>query len=116
MVQILIVIGIVALLAFITTRQHFRSDWTENKLYSLADQTEKVISGLDKDVKIVAFFRESEQKGAQDLLDEYSFDSDYIEVEFVDPDQKPQIARQYQVKQYIESQNEYRKVIPKLQI
>lgn len=100
MVQILIVIGIVALLAFITTRQHLRSDWTENKLYSLADQSEKIISGLDKDVKIIAFFRESEQKGAQDLLDEYSFGSDNITVEFVDPDEKPQIARQYQVTQY----------------
>ncbi len=99
-VQVVIVIGIVALLAFITTRQHLRSDWTENQLYSLADQSEKVISGLDKDVGIIAFFRESEQKGAQDLLDEYSFDSDYITVEFVDPDEKPQIAKQYQVNQY----------------
>jgi ABC-type uncharacterized transport system involved in gliding motility auxiliary subunit len=99
-IQVIIVIAIIALVAFITTRQHLRSDWTENKLYSLADQSEKVISGLDKEVKVIAFFRESEQKGAQDLLDEYVFDSDYITVEFVDPDEKPQITRQYQVKQY----------------
>ena len=99
-VQIVIVIGFVALLAFITTRQHLRSDWTENKLYSLADQTEKVISGLDKDVKIIAFFKENDQKGAQDLLDEYSFDSDNITIEFVDPDAKPQVAKQYQVNKY----------------
>jgi ABC-type uncharacterized transport system involved in gliding motility auxiliary subunit len=99
-IQIIIVIGIVSLLAFLTTRQHLRSDWTENKLYSLADQSEKLISGLDKEVKLIAFFKESEQKGAQDLLDEYAFNSDYISVEFVDPDEKPQIARQYQVKQY----------------
>ena len=51
MIQIVIVLGITALVAFITTRQHLRSDWTENKLYSLADQTEKVISGLDKEVR-----------------------------------------------------------------
>ncbi len=100
MLQIVIVIGITALIAFITTRQHLRSDWTENKLYSLADQTEKIIDGLDKDVKITAFFRASEQKGAQDLLDEYAFDSGHITYELVDPDEKPQIARQYQVKQY----------------
>ena len=98
--QIIIVIGIVALLAFLTTRQHLRTDWTENKLYSLADQSEKIISGLNKDVKVIAFFKESEQKGAQDLLDEYAFDSDHITIEFVDPDEQPQIARQYQVKQY----------------
>lgn len=99
-IQIVIVIGITALIAFITTRQHLRSDWTENKLYSLADQTEKIVDGLDKDVNILAFFRASDQKSAQDLLDEYSFGSDYITYEFVDPDEQPQIARQYQVKQY----------------
>lgn len=99
-VQILIVFGIVALLAFITTRQHLRSDWTENKLYSLADQSEKIISGLDKNVKVIGFFKGSEQKGAQDLLDEYAFGSDYITVEFVDPDEKPQVAKQYKVKKY----------------
>ncbi len=100
MIQIVIVIGITALLAFVTTRQHLRSDWTENKLYSLADQTEKVVSGLDKEVKVIAFYRASEQKGAQDLLDEYAFDSGNISYEFVDPDEKPQIARQYQVSKY----------------
>ena len=53
LIQILIVIAIVALLAYVTTRQHLRSDWTANKLYSLADQTEKIITGLDKEVKII---------------------------------------------------------------
>jgi len=99
-VQIVIVLGITALIAFITTRQHLRSDWTENKLYSLADQTDKVVNGLDKDVKILAFFRASEQKGAEDILDEYAFRSGKLSYEFVDPDEKPQIARQYQVEQY----------------
>ena len=32
LVQILIVIGITGFLAFISTRQHLRSDWTANKL------------------------------------------------------------------------------------
>jgi len=98
--QIVIVIGIVALLAFISTRQHLRSDWTENKLYSLADQTEKVISGLDKDVKIIAFFKESDQIRVKDELDKYIYESDFVEVEYVDPDEIPQIAIQYQVKEY----------------
>ena len=71
LVQILIVIGIVGFLAFISTRQHLRSDWTVNKLYSMADQTEKIATGLDKEVRIIAFYKTSEQRGAQDLLDEY---------------------------------------------
>jgi len=99
-VQIVIVIGIVALLAFVTTRQHFRSDWTENQNYTLADQSEKILSNLDKEVKIIAFFKESDQVRAKDELDKYIYESDFVEVEYVDPDEIPQIAKQYQVKEY----------------
>ncbi len=100
MIQILIVIAIVALLAFVTTRQHLRSDWTENKLYSLADQTEKIVAGLDKEVKVIGFYKKNDQERPKDLLDEYIYRSDNLSYEFVDPDEKPQITRQYQVKQY----------------
>jgi len=98
--QIVIVLGIIGFLAFITTRQHVRSDWTENKLYSLADQTDKILNGLEQEVRVTAFYKTSEQRTAQDLLDEYAFRSGEFKYEFVDPDEEPQIARQYQVEKY----------------
>ena len=98
--QIVIVVAIVSLLAFLTTRRHFRADWTEGGLYSLADQTEKLLNDLDKQVEIKAFYKTSEQRLAQDLLDEYDYRSDNISYEFIDPDEQPQIARQYGIKQY----------------
>jgi ABC-type uncharacterized transport system involved in gliding motility auxiliary subunit len=100
LVQVIIVIGILGFLAFITTRQNFRSDWTVNKLYSLSDQTEKIMEGLDKEVRITAFYKASEQPRARDLLDEYAYRSTNFNYEFVDPDEKPQITRQYQVTKY----------------
>jgi ABC-type uncharacterized transport system involved in gliding motility auxiliary subunit len=100
LVQVIIVIGIMGFLAFITTRQNFRSDWTINKLYSLSDQTNKIMEGLDKEVRITAFYKAGEQRGAKDLLDEYAYRSNNLNYEFVDPDEKPQIARQYQVTKY----------------
>jgi len=100
LVQVVIVIGIMGFLAFITTRQNFRSDWTANKLYSPADQTEKILDGLDKEVRITAFYKAGEQPRARDLLDEYSYRSGNFKYEFVDPDEKPQITRQYQVTKY----------------
>jgi len=99
-IQVVIVIGIVGFLAFITTRQHIRSDLTENKLYSLADQTNKILDGLSKEVRVTAFYKTSEQRAAKDLLDEYAFRSAEFKYEFVDPDEEPQIARQYQVEKY----------------
>jgi ABC-type uncharacterized transport system involved in gliding motility auxiliary subunit len=100
LVQVIIVIGIMGFLAFITTRQNFRSDWTINKLYSLSDQTDKIMDGLDKEVRITAFYKAGEQRGAKDLLEEYAYRSRNLNYEFVDPDEKPQIARQYQVTKY----------------
>jgi ABC-type uncharacterized transport system involved in gliding motility auxiliary subunit len=100
LLQVVIVIAIVGFLAFITTRQHWRSDWTENKLYSLADQTDKILEGLDKEVRVTAFYKSSDQKGPKDLLDEYTFRSPDFKYEFVDPDEEPQIARQYKIEKY----------------
>ena len=100
LVQVIVFIAIIGLLAFITTRRHFRSDWTKNKLFSLADQTETLVGGLKKEVKATAFYRSSEQRSAQDLLDEYAFRSGNFKYEFVDPDEKPQIARQYNINKY----------------
>jgi ABC-type uncharacterized transport system involved in gliding motility auxiliary subunit len=99
-IQFLSVIGIIALLAFITSRQHFRSDWTENRLYSLADQTEKIVKDLNKEVTVKAFYRKEEQGSAQDLLEEYSYLSGKFKFEFIDPDQEPTIRKQYQIRQY----------------
>ena len=99
-IQVLIVIGIIALLAFITTRQHLRDDWTKNKLYSLADQTDKILKGLDKNVQIRAFYKAADQPSARDLLEEYGFRSGNLKYEFIDPDEKPQLAKQYEIKSY----------------
>ncbi len=98
--QIIVVLAIVSMLAFITTRRHIRFDWTKNKLYSLSDQTEKVLENLKKDVKLVAFFKTSEQNRAKDLLDEYNYRSSHLTYEFVDPDERPEIAKQYGIRKY----------------
>jgi ABC-type uncharacterized transport system involved in gliding motility auxiliary subunit len=100
LVQVIIVIGIMALLAFISTRQHFRSDWTKNKLYSLADQTVKILTGLDKDVRLLAFYKGGNQPEVRDILEEYTYRSPKLKYEFVDPDEKPQLAREYEIKSY----------------
>ncbi len=100
LVQVIAVLAIVAMLAFVTTRQHFRKDWTKNNLYSLSDQTEKVLSNLKKDVEIKGFFKSAEKASARDLLDEYDYRSAHLSYELIDPDENPDITKQYGVKQY----------------
>ncbi len=96
------VVAIVALLNVIATRNSFRLDLTANKFYSLSDQTVKTVKGLERDVKITAFFQDaSPEKGqVQDLLKEYRHLSGKIKVEFVDPDRDPAKAKLYNITSY----------------
>ncbi|NOX88568.1 MAG: GldG family protein [Calditrichaeota bacterium] len=98
--QVIVVLAIIAMLAFITTRRHFRFDWTSTNLYSLSDQTIKILDNLKKDVKITAFFKTSEQRRARDLLDEYNYRSSHLTYQFIDPDERPEVAKQYGIRKY----------------
>ena len=49
----LAVIGIFGIVNFLGYRHHKRIDLTSEKLYSLSPQTRKIVSGLQKDVKII---------------------------------------------------------------
>jgi ABC-type uncharacterized transport system involved in gliding motility auxiliary subunit len=51
------VLAILALLNFLGFRHSKRFDLTTEKLYSLSDQTRKVVGGLERDVNVVRFAR-----------------------------------------------------------
>jgi ABC-type uncharacterized transport system involved in gliding motility auxiliary subunit len=96
----LIVLGIIILLAFISNRHHFRKDLTAGGLYSLAEQTKSILNDLNKDVNIYAFYKKTDEAMVKDLLDEYAYRSRFVNYEFIDPNEKPQLARRYNVTQY----------------
>jgi ABC-type uncharacterized transport system involved in gliding motility auxiliary subunit len=100
LVQVIVFLVIIGMLAFVTTRRHYRSDLTKNNLYSLSDQTDKIVSGLDKEVQIKAFFKTSDQKIATDLLDEYDYRSGKLSYELIDPDEEPALNKKYGVTSY----------------
>jgi len=96
----LIVLGIIVLLAFVTSRHHARADLTARGLFSLAEQTKSILNDLNKEVQIYAFYKKSDEVMARDLLEEYAYRSKFIKYQFIDPNQKPQLARRYNVTQY----------------
>lgn len=117
LLQVLVMLAIIAMLAFVTTRQHGRMDLTKNNLYSLSDQTIKVLATLEKDIRIIGFYKSAEKSGPKDLLDEYDYRSANISYDLIDPDEKPEITKKYNVKAFgtlvIESGNK-RESIEKL--
>jgi ABC-type uncharacterized transport system involved in gliding motility auxiliary subunit len=90
------VLGIFALVNYLGYRHHKRIDLTSEKLYSLSDQTRKIVSSLNKDVKIVNFSKEDDPQ-LRDQMEEFRDLSKRLSYERVDPQVKPEIARQYQI-------------------
>jgi ABC-type uncharacterized transport system involved in gliding motility auxiliary subunit len=97
---IILIIAIVGLVDFFFTRHSWRVDTTATKIFSLSDQTRKILKNLDKDIEIVVFAKKSNKSYINDRLNEYRHYSKRISWEVVDPDEKPALAKQYNVKNY----------------
>ncbi|NOT58727.1 MAG: GldG family protein [Acidobacteria bacterium] len=98
----LAVIGLLVIANLLGYRHHKRIDLTEEKLYSLSDQTRNVVAKLPKDVKVIKFDKQ-ENPGLKDLMAEYKGAGNRISYEFVDPESKPEIAKQYKVTKFGET-------------
>jgi ABC-type uncharacterized transport system involved in gliding motility auxiliary subunit len=79
---IVIVLAVVAMVNYVSTKHHHRFDVTKGKLYSLADQTVQVLKSLKKDVKVIAFYREGSGQELRDRLQEYDYRSDRFSFEY----------------------------------
>ena len=99
-ISLILVVAIVSGLNFVGQRHPERFDLTAVGQYTLAPQTVKVLNNLNQDVDIKAFFPGGEYGPLKELLTEYRTLSSRIHFEFIDPDRKPEIARQYNVEVY----------------
>ena len=98
---VLVVFALVALANWAVNRHASKSwDLTSTKRFSLSDQTRKIVGGLDREVTIHYFDRNDQFNQARDLLENYNHLSPRLSVEYVDPDRKPAIARQYEITTY----------------
>jgi ABC-type uncharacterized transport system involved in gliding motility auxiliary subunit len=96
LVLVVAVLAILGIINFLGYRHHKRIDLTAEQLYSLSDQTRKVVAGLQKDVKIVKFGKREDQ-AFRDRIAEYKGAGRRISYEFVDPFAKPEVAKQYKI-------------------
>ena len=88
------VLAILAFLNFVGFRHHKRFDLTTEKLYTLSDQTKKIVGGLRNDVNIVHFAKMPDP-ALDDLMGEYVSLGPHVKYQSVDPEQKPVVAKQY---------------------
>jgi ABC-type uncharacterized transport system involved in gliding motility auxiliary subunit len=98
--SVLIMLGILIAVNYLSTRQNKRWDLTTNKQYTLSDQTVKLLKGLSSPVKLIVFDQEQNFDRFRSRLTEYQYNSSKLQVEYVDPDKRPVEAKQYEVQTY----------------
>jgi gliding motility-associatede transport system auxiliary component len=91
------VLALVVVANYLGFRHHKRFDLTAEGLYSISDQTKKVVANLSKDVKVIYFNKEDNQRFS-DLMKEYKYAGPRLSFERIDGAQRPEMARQYKAR------------------
>ena len=99
-VGVLVALAIAVAVNYLGTRQNKRWDLTASRQNSLSEQTVKVLQGLQGPVKFTVFDRQTGFDRFRGRLDSYAYNSRQVSVEYIDPDNKPVIAREFDVQAY----------------
>jgi ABC-type uncharacterized transport system involved in gliding motility auxiliary subunit len=97
---ILVVLAILGVGNYLVNRNSARWDFTKNRRYTLSDQTQKVVRGLQDDLKVTHFFVQDDRAAQykqeiQDRLREYAALSTRVKVQEIDARKEPAQTRQY---------------------
>jgi ABC-type uncharacterized transport system involved in gliding motility auxiliary subunit len=99
-VGVLVFLGILVAVNYLSTRRNTRWDLTANKQYSLSEQTVKLLQGLKAPVKFMVFDQEANFERFRPRLQGYSYNSPQVQVEYIDADRRPVQTKQYNVDTY----------------
>ncbi len=99
-VSVIVALAIVVAVNYLAVRQSKRWDFTENQVYSLSDQSIKVLQGLDAPVKFTVYDQATNFDRFRGRLDEYAYHSNKLAVEYVDMDRAPARAKAAEVQAY----------------
>ncbi|HEV2468025.1 MAG TPA: Gldg family protein [Candidatus Sulfotelmatobacter sp.] len=99
-VLVIAVLAILVFLNYLGDRHHKTFDLTSQKLYTLSDQSKKIIDPIRADVRVYMFARsagpeEQQVQSMKDQMAEYSDENHHIHFTAVDPQENPGLAKQY---------------------
>jgi len=89
---IIVVLGILVAVNYLSTRRNTRWDLTANKQYSLSEQTVKLAQGLKAPVKFTVFDQPENFDRFRPRLESYKYVSGQVQVEYVDAVKNPMLA------------------------
>lgn len=88
-------LGVVGLLAWLSTKYHYQADWTANGRNTLSEASVAVLDEMKGPLKVQAFVAEAEQvkKRVSDVIGRYQRHKKDLQLEFVNPDTDPDLVR-----------------------
>ena len=99
-VSVVVFIAILIAINYLSTRQNKRWDFTANQVYSLSEQTIKVVKELPEPVKFTVYDQPARFDSFRNRLDEFKYHSSRVQTEYVDPDRDPARAKAAEVTAY----------------
>ncbi len=98
--SVVVVLGILIAINYLSERRNKRWDLTENKQYSLSDQSMKLLGSLTAPTKFLVFDQANNLERFRPRLESYRYGSRQVEVEYVDVDKDPVRTKDYKVDTY----------------
>lgn len=89
-------IGIIGMLAWLSTQYVYQADWTTGARNTISDETRRLLDDMQHPVNISAFVQDDELIRSQikDLIGSYQRFKQDITLEFVNPDREPARVRE----------------------
>jgi len=92
-----VVIAIVIVINLVVDQIPWKVDLTQNQMYSLSDQTYKVLDNLKQDVKIIGLYETGkEDQTIMEIIDRYQRRSKRVTFSIIDPERYPQLVMKYE--------------------
>jgi ABC-type uncharacterized transport system involved in gliding motility auxiliary subunit len=93
---VVVVLGILVGINWISNRQNKRWDLTANNQFSLSEQTTQVLASLNQPLVIRTFYTGSSTE-YRDRLEEYAYQSKQVTTEYIDAERNPIEAQKYNI-------------------
>ena len=97
------IVGVIGIAVFVNAivinRFDKKVDLTKFQLYTLSEQTQTVLKNLEKEIHVIAFFKDSNSQAARvkDMLELYQRETEYLTVSFKDPEIDIQLSNKYNI-------------------
>ncbi len=96
-----------ALVNYLSIRHHRRFDLTEQGVFSLSPQSTSVVKALQQDLNIQAFVEGGVNPELRDLFESYTYASNKVKYQMIDPDKQPELAEKFRISTYNTVRLEY---------